>query len=147
MVRKQKFTLFEKGLKMRERDKEYLRKKLLEKHAEIMKQVKYYEEHHFKTSLKDKSGELTSYATHPADQVLSELEHENAYFLASKARETLYAIEEALARMKDGTYGICMICEKEIDVERLKAVPWTELCIDCQKKLETQKKEGERENI
>lgn len=130
---------------MRLREKEYFKKKLLEKRAEVAKQIKYYEEHHFKTSLKEKSGEITSYATHPADQVLAEVEHENAYILASKAREILYAIDDALARIDQDTYGICMICEKEIGIERLKAVPWTELCIDCQKKLEAEQKESEKE--
>lgn len=130
---------------MREREKEYFKKRLLEKRAEVAKQIKYYEEHHFKTSVRDKSGEITSYATHPADQVLAEAEHENAYLLASKAREILYAIDEALSRIEDGTYGICMVCEKEIGIDRLKAVPWTELCIDCQRKMEQEQKESERE--
>jgi len=128
---------------MRTRELQSLKKELLKLRAKIQKQIKYYEEQHFKTTLKEKTGEISSHATHPADQVLPELEHENAYVLASKERELLYAVDEALARIEDGTYGICVICEKEIGIERLKAVPWAELCVECQKKLEEEEKKEE----
>src|ERR1041384_3164038 len=43
----------------------------------------------------------------------------------------LRAIEEAIHRLDQGTYGICMDCEEEIKAARLDAVPWTRVCIDC----------------
>jgi DnaK suppressor protein len=43
----------------------------------------------------------------------------------------LRAIEEAIHRIDQGTYGICMECENEIAPARLEAVPWTRVCIDC----------------
>ena len=43
----------------------------------------------------------------------------------------LRAIEEAILRIDQGTYGICMECENEIAPARLEAVPWTRVCIDC----------------
>jgi DnaK suppressor protein len=46
----------------------------------------------------------------------------------------LRAIEEAIHRIDQGTYGICMECEKEIAPARLEAVPWTRVCIDCKAK-------------
>jgi DnaK suppressor protein len=46
----------------------------------------------------------------------------------------LRAIEAALARIKDGSYGVCTLCESEITEVRLKAVPWTSLCIACKEK-------------
>ncbi len=42
--------------------------------------------------------------------------------------ELLRAIDEALERMKEGTYGICEVCGKEIEEDRLEAVPYTTLC-------------------
>jgi DnaK suppressor protein len=46
----------------------------------------------------------------------------------------LRAIEEAILRIEQGTYGICMECENEIAAARLEAVPWTRVCIDCKAK-------------
>ena len=46
----------------------------------------------------------------------------------------LRAIEEAIHRIEQGTYGICMECESEIAPARLEAVPWTRVCIDCKVK-------------
>src|SRR6059036_2284516 len=46
----------------------------------------------------------------------------------------LRAIEEAIHRIDQGTYGICLECENEIAPARLEAVPWTRVCIDCKAK-------------
>jgi len=46
----------------------------------------------------------------------------------------LRAIEEAIYRIDQGTYGICMECENEIAPARLGAVPWTRVCIECKAK-------------
>jgi DnaK suppressor protein len=44
------------------------------------------------------------------------------------------AIEDAIHRIDQGTFGICMDCENEIAAARLEAVPWTRVCIDCKSK-------------
>src|SRR6516164_10084097 len=46
----------------------------------------------------------------------------------------LRAIEEAIHRLDNGTYGICLDCEEEIPTVRLDAVPWTRVCVDCKEK-------------
>src|SRR5438094_10545030 len=46
----------------------------------------------------------------------------------------LRAIDEAIHRIEQGTYGICMECENEIAPARLEAGPWTRVCIDCKAK-------------
>ena len=46
----------------------------------------------------------------------------------------LRAIEDAIHRIDQGIYGICMECENEIAPARLGAVPWTRVCIDCKSK-------------
>jgi len=46
----------------------------------------------------------------------------------------LRAIEEAIHRLDAGTYGICTDCENEIAANRLEAVPWTRVCIECKEK-------------
>jgi DnaK suppressor protein len=44
------------------------------------------------------------------------------------------AIEEALARIKQGTYGVCEVCKQPISKARLEAVPWTHLCRECKER-------------
>ena len=46
----------------------------------------------------------------------------------------LQAIEEALWRMEQNTYGICRDCGEEIAAARLNAIPWTRVCITCKEK-------------
>lgn len=50
-------------------------------------------------------------------------------------RGSLRDIEGALRRIKEGTYGICKYCGKEIDAKRLVARPVSSACIDCKKRL------------
>lgn len=57
-------------------------------------------------------------------------------------RESLYfkKIEEALLRIKEGTYGLCLDCGNAIGIKRLEARPTAELCIEC--KEQSEKKEN-----
>ena len=45
-------------------------------------------------------------------------------------------VEAALQRMREGSFGACVSCGKDINVKRLEAVPWARYCIECQEKLE-----------
>jgi len=51
--------------------------------------------------------------------------------LVQPLKETLIEIDEALGRIADGTYGLCMKCGKDIPLERLEAVPKTRYCTPC----------------
>jgi len=65
---------------------------------------------------------------------MSEQSHEEWLFLnLNKANtEQTRQINEALERIKEGTYGICAECEKPISPKRLQAVPWAKYCVPCQ---------------
>ena len=54
--------------------------------------------------------------------------------LEEGAQQTLVEIDAALARIEDGTYGICEVCGKPIGADRLRAIPWARLCIDDQRR-------------
>ncbi len=56
--------------------------------------------------------------------------------LGDRDREKLAAIDEALSRVSEGTYGICESCEGEISEARLVALPFTRLCVTCQAERE-----------
>lgn len=53
-------------------------------------------------------------------------------------------IDQALARWKQGTYGLCGSCRKEISVTRLNAVPHTPFCINCERDMEKRLGPGRR---
>jgi RNA polymerase-binding protein DksA len=53
--------------------------------------------------------------------------------LGDRSRQTLEAVDAALARLDAGTYGTCTSCGRGIAAERLEAIPSAALCIDCQR--------------
>ena len=59
----------------------------------------------------------------------------NSQLAALESRE-LIQIERAIRMMRDGRYGICEVCEHQIPIARLQALPFTPLCIDCQREQE-----------
>jgi DnaK suppressor protein len=71
-----------------------------------------------------------------ADVASDLVEEEIDLALESAARSKLAEVDAALQRIADGTYGICANCGKPIPIERLRAIPWTTLCLDCSGKAE-----------
>jgi RNA polymerase-binding transcription factor len=51
----------------------------------------------------------------------------------------LRSVRSALARIADGSYGVCLHCEEAIQPKRLDAVPWTQYCISCQQTADLDK--------
>ncbi len=66
------------------------------------------------------------------DLATEERDREITMILGDREREKLQAIEEATARIDDGSYGACESCESEIAEGRLDAMPFTRLCVSCQ---------------
>ena len=66
-----------------------------------------------------------------ADQAAGNNEVHIQLRLKQTDAKILQAIEEALARMEKGTYGICRDCGEPIAYARLEAIPWTRVCIAC----------------
>jgi len=66
------------------------------------------------------------------DEVQLAGERELAIRNLDRESSMLRNVRGALARVADGSYGICMHCEEEIKPKRLDAVPWTKYCIRCQ---------------
>jgi len=64
--------------------------------------------------------------------------------LTDRDRDKLLAIDDALARVDDGTYGVCESCEGEIAPGRLEALPFTRLCVSCQAEREKEAKSNKR---
>ena len=68
------------------------------------------------------------------DQATADSEAELQIRLHKSDGRLLKAIEEALARISAGTYGVCAVCTQPISKARLEAVPWTHLCRECKER-------------
>jgi DnaK suppressor protein len=71
-----------------------------------------------------------------ADRAASSYNKEFLFHQSNNERQLLVMVEGALERIRQGTFGECISCGKEINPKRLEAVPWTRHCIECQEKLE-----------
>ena len=70
------------------------------------------------------------------DLASDERDREINMILNDRERTKLMAIEDALVRLGEGSYGVCDECEEDIGVGRLKVMPFTRLCVRCQEDLE-----------
>ena len=91
-------------------------------------------------SVNDRGGDISGHALHMADVATDMYDREFAMGLAANDRELLSNVNDAMMRIEDGTYGICLECKKSIAATRLKALPYTETCLKCQEKLETRRR-------
>ncbi|HEY2093517.1 MAG TPA: TraR/DksA family transcriptional regulator [Thermoanaerobaculia bacterium] len=71
-----------------------------------------------------------------ADKAASAYSKELNFSLSDAERNSLKLVEEALDRVKEGTFGACTNCGNTIGEKRLQAIPWTAYCIDCQELVE-----------
>jgi RNA polymerase-binding protein DksA len=81
-------------------------------------------------SMEDETGDEV-HDQHIGDVATAMHDRELDYTLADNEEQLLEEIDAALGRIDDGTYGICTNCGKPIAEERLEALPWASLCIDC----------------
>lgn len=72
-----------------------------------------------------------SYSNHLADEGSLTYQQEENLAVERHLERQLGEVEAALARVEDGTYGICEHCGRPIDEERLEALPTATWCIDC----------------
>ena len=69
-----------------------------------------------------------------ADKAANSYTKEFLFHQSDENRRVLLLVGEALERLKNGTYGLCVSCQGEVQVKRLEAVPWARHCIECQEK-------------
>lgn len=112
--------------------KESLIKLLIKMREDIIKEAK-------KEIKKFKDGEkkqIIETVMDDGDMSLVDLAEDISLKQLSAHREKLIKIDEAIQKIKEGTYGLCEECGDEISVERLKIIPFATHCRDCQEKKE-----------
>lgn len=119
-----------------EKRKELLRKFLINKREEIVKEAKI----EIARYLKGETKQLVETALDDGDWSVIDLSEDINFKRLETHRENLAKIDEALRKLSEGTYGICEDCGEEIPRERLEVMPFAILCRDCQEKREEMEK-------
>jgi RNA polymerase-binding protein DksA len=111
-------------------DTDRFRKALLEERKRVQAAIQNLHDENPGT-LSEDAGEETAYDNHLADTATETYDRELDYTLEENSEHVLAEIDAALKRIEEGTYGICTNRGEQIAEERLEALPWATLCIDC----------------
>ena len=104
------------------------RKQLLAKQEEIRRMVARSEQ-----DGREANNEITQ---DPADRAANSYTKEFLFHQSDDNRRILQLIQDALRRTDEGSYGLCVECQQDVQRKRLDAVPWARHCIECQEKQE-----------
>ena len=114
-------------------DVDHFRERLLDERRRVIAAIQNLQH---PGSISDETGEDAVYDNHLADTATETYDRELDYSLEENSDHILSEIDAALKRIDDGTYGTCSNRGEQIPVERLEALPWATLCIDCQRQQE-----------
>jgi RNA polymerase-binding protein DksA len=114
-------------------DTDRYRTLLLEERGRAQEALRHLHADHEGT-IEDETEEIAAGSdNHLAETATATLDREIDYTLEENVEQVLGAIDGALQRLDQGSYGTCTRCGKPIAEERLEARPWAALCIDCQR--------------
>lgn len=116
----------------RKLDIEKFREIILNERANLEAQSKRIQRRISSADQTDEIGDLADYDNHPADAATETFEREKDLAIDENVDDMIERIDRALGKMKEGTYGICDRCGREISRERLKVLPYATFCIECQ---------------
>lgn len=128
-------------MKLKAAELKAFKERLLKMRAELSEELGRLTNDTLSKSTRESSGDLSGYSLHMADQASDNFEREFSLDLANNEQQILHRIEAALKRIEEKIFGECFACHKAISKQRLKAVPYAELCISCQ---EAQEKKSKR---
>ena len=123
-------------VKMGKPELKFFENLLNEKKETLIQELGYLEDNTMRLNSKEGAGDLSSHAYHLADHATETQDREQAFHMASREGKYLFYIEEALDRVRNGTFGVCKKCGKLIPKARLEAVPTAKMCIECKTKQE-----------
>jgi RNA polymerase-binding protein DksA len=115
-------------------DVEHFRRRLLQDRERVQEALKFLHDEN-PGSMEDETQEIPS-DNHPGDVATITLDREIDYTLEENEERVLAAIDGALKRIDEGTFGLCRSCGQQIAIERLEALPYTTQCIDCKRREE-----------
>jgi DnaK suppressor protein len=116
------------------------RREFLKQASEMLEEMKRSLMKEMQGRVKGETEGLKDEGRDTYDLASDERDREINFILNDREREKLLAIDESLQRIADKTYGICESCEGEIQLGRLKILPFTRLCVKCQEENEKESK-------
>lgn len=116
------------------------RREFLKQASEMLEEMKRSLMKEMQVRVKGETEGLKDEGRDTYDLASDERDREINFILNDREREKLLAIDESLQRIADKTYGICESCEGEIQLGRLKILPFTRLCVKCQEENEKESK-------
>lgn len=122
--------------KLKPGELEEFRTMLLVKRAQLMGDVEQLTDEAHAGNRTDSSGDLSSMPIHMADIGSDNWDQEFNLVLLQNERNLLREIDDALERIKDGSYGVCLATGRPISKARLRAKPWAKYCIEYARKKE-----------
>lgn len=114
---------------------EYFRNKLILEKNKVYSLLEQMEKNETINSNAEMSTELSFYDNHPSDSATEIFDKERGMAFKENEVSIIKSIDNSLKNIDKGTYGKCSICGKEINEERLEFIPYTEHCVECQKKV------------
>ena len=132
-VRKREESL--KKLRLSKADKKFFYDLLIHTRASFGQQIQFHSEDAL-SSRRDSAGERAGMATHMADLGTDNYRHDFELGLMSEEVDVLEMIDEALQRLEDSEYGICLDCGEQIPRKRLEAKPYAKYCVKCKSRRE-----------
>ena len=117
-------------LKLNKTQKKHYVDTLMKLRAEFMSQLRYHQDEAL-SSKKDAAGERAGMATHMADLGSDNFRHDLELGLLSEEGDVILMIDEALQKIENNEYGICIECGCEISPARLEAKPYARFCTKC----------------
>ena len=121
---------------------QYYREKLLTFRTMIIESMNHYQKSALYLSQRDASGDLSGYGIHQADSATDAYDIDFSLGLATSHQEIIHEIDEALERVKDGTYGYSELGGKFIGKKRLNAVPYARFTKKEQEEFEKKRRAG-----
>src|ERR1700752_494323 len=116
------------------------RREFLRQASEMLQEMKRGVMKEMQGRVKEETEGIKDEGRDTYDLASDERDREINFILNDREREKLHAIDESLQRIADKTYGICESCEGEIQLGRLKILPFTRLCEKCQEENEKEAK-------
>lgn len=107
-------------------------KLLIDLRRHVSEEINLHTSETLKHSSREDSGDLSGYGSHQADAATDSFDRDFALSLVSSEQEALNEIEEAIQRIKKGTYGVCEVTGKAIPAARLTAVPFARYSVEGQ---------------
>ncbi|HEX7511575.1 MAG TPA: hypothetical protein VF335_09760 [Chitinivibrionales bacterium] len=125
------------------KDLQHFKDKLIAEKKKVFEEMGEIQHENLKQSIADQAGENSRYSYHLGDTASLAYGREFSMGLAERQQKYMEQIDEALQRIEDGTYGICLVTGEAISIERLNEVPVAKYSIKGKEIMEKRKQRGQ----